>query len=123
MIAVAGDIGHDDAVSLVDKTFGRGDGVVPGWPPAPSVPVERVRLEHRHTAQAHVCLGLAGLPRDHDDQWALELLNTILGEGTSSRLFLKVREEDGLAYDVHSFQTDFADCGLLQVYLGVDPGM
>jgi predicted Zn-dependent peptidase len=121
VVAVAGDLGHDEAVELVDRSFGRGDGVVPGWAPAPSVPSERVRLEHRHTAQAHVCLGLAGLPRDHEDQWALELLNTILGEGTSSRLFLKVREEDGLAYDVHSFQTDFADCGLLQVYLGVDP--
>jgi predicted Zn-dependent peptidase len=121
VVAVAGDIGHDDAVELVDTAFGRGDGAVPGWLPAPAVPAERVRLEHRHTSQAHVCLGLAGLPRDHRDQWALELLNTILGEGTSSRLFLKVREEDGLAYDVHSFQTDYADCGLLQVYLGVDP--
>ena len=121
VIAVAGDIGHDDAVELVDRTFGRGDGVLAGWSPAPAVPAERIRLEQRPTSQAHVCLGLAGLPRDHADQWALELLNTILGEGTSSRLFLKVREEDGLAYDVHSFQTDYSDCGLLQVYLGVDP--
>jgi predicted Zn-dependent peptidase len=121
VVAVAGDIAHDDAVGRVDQAFGRGDGVVPGWPAAPSVPAERVRIEHRETSQAHVCLGIAGLPRDHEDQWALELLNTILGEGTSSRLFLKVREEDGLAYDVHSFQTDYSDCGLLQVYLGVDP--
>ena len=45
----------------------------------------------------------------------------MLGDGSSSRLFLKVREEAGLAYDVHSFQTDYSDCGLLQVYAGVDP--
>jgi predicted Zn-dependent peptidase len=121
VIAVAGDIAHADAVSLADRSFGRGDGAVREWLPAPAVPVERFRLEHRHTAQAHVCLGLAALPRDHGDQWALELLNTILGDGTSSRLFLQVREEAGLAYDVHSFQTDYADCGLLQVSMGVDP--
>jgi predicted Zn-dependent peptidase len=121
VVAVAGDLGHDEAVELVVPAFGRGDGTVTGWTPAPSVPAERVRFERRHTAQAHVCLGLAGLPRDHERQWALELLDAILGEGTSSRLFLKVREEDGLAYDVHSFHTDLADCGLLQVYLGVDP--
>ena len=48
-------------------------------------------------------------------------MNTILGEGSSSRLFLNVREEAGLAYDVHSFQTDYADIGTLQVYAGVDP--
>ena len=79
-----------------------------------------MRLEHRHTAQAHVVLGLPGLPRDHQDQWTLDLLNTVLGDGTSSRLFMKIREEEGLAYDVHSFQTDYADTGLLQVYMGVD---
>jgi predicted Zn-dependent peptidase len=71
--------------------------------------------------QAHLCLGVPGLRRDHPDQWTLELLNTVLGDGSSSRLFQKLREENGLAYDVHSFQTDYADCGTLQVYAGVDP--
>ena len=49
------------------------------------------------------------------------MLNTILGDGSSSRLFQQLREEAGLAYDVHSFQTDYADSGSLQVYAGVDP--
>jgi predicted Zn-dependent peptidase len=49
------------------------------------------------------------------------MLNTILGEGSSSRLFQQLREEAGLTYDVHSFQTDYADCGTLQIYAGVDP--
>lgn len=120
VVAVAGDISHDDAVELVDRSFGRGrSGPLP-YLPAPGVPRERMRLQHRHTAQAHVCLGLSALPRDHADQWTLDLLNTILGDGASSRLFLKIREEEGLAYDVHSFQTDYADCGMLQVYMGVD---
>ena len=44
---------------------------------------------------------MPALPRDHPDQWTLELLNAVLGEGTSSRLFLGVREDEGLAYDVH----------------------
>jgi predicted Zn-dependent peptidase len=120
VVAIAGDIGHDDAVGLVDSAFGRGNGETREYLPAPAGPVERMRLEHRHTAQAHVSLGLTGLPRDHADQWTLDLLNIVLGDGASSRLFLKVREEEGLAYDVHSFQTDYADCGLLQVYMGVD---
>lgn len=120
VVSIAGDISHDDAVELVDRSFGRGDGGRLDYLPAPDVPLERMRLEHRHTAQAHVCLGLRALPRDHADQWTLDLLNTVLGDGASSRLFLKIREDDGLCYDVHSFQTDYADCGMLQVYMGVD---
>jgi predicted Zn-dependent peptidase len=120
VVSIAGDISHDDAVALVDRSFGRGEPAHLEYLPAPTVPLERMKLEHRHTAQAHVCLGLSALPRDHADQWTLDLLNTILGDGASSRLFLKIREEEGLAYDVHSFQTDYADCGMLQVYMGVD---
>ena len=120
VVALAGDISHADAVRLVDRTFGRGNGATLDYLPAPGGPFERMRLEHRHTAQAHVVLGLPGLPRDHADQWTLDLLNTVLGDGTSSRLFMKIREEEGLAYDVHSFQTDYADTGILQVYMGVD---
>ncbi len=120
VVSVAGDISHDDVVELVDRSFGRGQGTDLDVLAAPPVPQERMRLDHRHTAQAHVCLGLTALPRDHADQWTLDLLNTILGDGASSRLFLKIREEEGLAYDVHSFQTDYADCGMLQVYMGVD---
>ena len=120
VVALAGDIGHDEVVGLVDGAFGRGDGVARDFLPAPAGPVERTRLLRRETSQAYVCLGVTGLPRDHTDQWTLDLLNTVLGDGTASRLFMKIREEDGLAYDVHSFQTDYADCGTLQVFMAVD---
>ncbi len=49
------------------------------------------------------------------------MLNGLLGEGMSSRLFLAVREELGLAYDVGSGITEYADSGALGVYAGVDP--
>jgi predicted Zn-dependent peptidase len=121
VVSVAGDIEHERAVQLVGDAFGTGNGPQPAANRAPPTPVARLTIEHRRCAQAHLCLGLPALPRDHPDQWALELLNTILGDGSSSRLFLALREEQGLAYDVHSFQSDYADCGTLQVYAGVDP--
>ena len=122
VIAAAGDIEHQEVVELARRHFGTGTGVVPEYPPAPeSLPVARLSVRESSIEQAHLCLGIPGLRRDHPDQWTLELLNTVLGDGSSSRLFQKVREESGLAYDVHSFQTDYADCGTLQVYAGVDP--
>jgi predicted Zn-dependent peptidase len=82
---------------------------------------ERVRAERRDTAQAQLVVGLPGLPRDHPDSWVLALLNAVLGDGMSSRLFLSVREERGLAYDIGSGLVDYSDAGAVEVSAGVDP--
>jgi predicted Zn-dependent peptidase len=121
VFAAAGDMEHDELVGQVSRLFGTGSADVQAFKPAPDSPCERFVVEERDLAQAHICLGLPALRRDHPDQWTLELLNTVLGEGSSSRLFQEVREEAGLAYDVHSFQVDYADAGALQIYAGVDP--
>jgi predicted Zn-dependent peptidase len=122
VVALAGDLDHATAVGLVERAFGRGNGPVPEYSPAPKLPNgERVRVVNRPGSQAHLCVGFPALRRDDPESWTLELLNTVLGDGASSRLFLRVREDAGLAYDVHSFQADYADCGLLGVYAGVDP--
>ena len=80
-----------------------------------------VVLRRRRTEQAHICLGVRAYSYLHTDRYALDLLNTVLGEGMSSRLFLNIRERLGLAYDVHSFTQKHRDTGLLGVYLGVEP--
>jgi predicted Zn-dependent peptidase len=129
VVAVAGDLDHEDAVRLTERAFGDDAGATTRtlgprtreWLPAPSAPCGRLSVERRRIAQAHLCLGLPALPRDHADQWALELLSAVLGDGSSSRLFLSVREDAGLAYDVHSFQVEYQDAGVLGVYAGVDP--
>ena len=81
-----------------------------------------VLLRRQKTEQAHVCFGVRALSYLHPDRYALDLMNTVLGEGMSSRLFLNIREKLGLAYDVHSFTQKHRDTGYLGVYLGVDPG-
>jgi predicted Zn-dependent peptidase len=121
VIAAAGDMEHSDLVAMVSDLFGSGAASVPDVEASPLSPCDRFVVEERDLAQAHVCIGLPALERDHPDQWTLELLNTVLGEGSSSRLFQEVREEAGLAYDVHSFQVDYSDSGALQIYAGVDP--
>jgi predicted Zn-dependent peptidase len=121
VIAAAGDLEHGELVERVSELFGTGSAELPLFASAPDAPCERFTFEERDLAQAHICVGLPALRRDHPDQWTLELLNTVLGEGSSSRLFQEVREEAGLAYDVHSFQVDYADTGALQIYAGVDP--
>jgi predicted Zn-dependent peptidase len=81
----------------------------------------RVLVRRRETEQAHICLGARALSYLDPDRYVLDLLNTVLGEGMSSRLFLNIRERLGLAYDVHSFTQKHRDTGYLGVYIGVDP--
>jgi predicted Zn-dependent peptidase len=122
VVAVAGDIDHERAVALASKAFGTGNGAIPGYIPAPDLPAgDRVLTDKRHTAQAQLVIGVPGLYRDHPDAWTLAVLNTVLGDGMSSRLFLSLREARGLAYDIGSGLVDYADAGALVVSAGVDP--
>ena len=123
VIAVAGDLEHAEAVDLASRTFGRGNGALHGFEPAPALPAgERILTGRRDTTQAQLCLGVPALPRDHPDTWALSVLNVILGDGMSSRLFLALVDRDALAYDVSSGVVEYADAGALQIAAGVDPG-
>jgi predicted Zn-dependent peptidase len=122
VVAVAGDIEHEEAVDLARVAFGTGNGVVPAFEPAPSLPAgPRVLTGRRDTSQAQLSIAVPALPRDHPDSWALAMLNTVLGDGMSSRLFLAVREEKALAYDVSSGIVEYADAGALEISAGVDP--
>ncbi|MFN8457933.1 MAG: pitrilysin family protein [Anaerolineae bacterium] len=78
-------------------------------------------VENRPIEQGHLCLALPALSRSHPQRYALSVLNTILGEGMSSRLFLNIREERGLAYAVDSGLNLLQDTGDLVIYAGVAP--
>ena len=87
-----------------------------GQPPGPLL-----RLLEKETEQAHLGLGLRGLDSRDEDRHALALLSIVLGEGMSSRLFIRLREELGLCYDVHSSAAYLHDTGAFSVHAGVDP--
>ena len=124
---VAGAAGQIDETRLLESVTERLtlpadlDGEVPALTPS-SLSSPALLLRRRRTEQAHVCLGVRALSYHDPDRYTFDLLNTILGEGMSSRLFLNIRERLGLAYDVHSFTQKHQDTGYLGVYLGVDPG-
>ena len=75
----------------------------------------------RDGEQAQFALGLPALRREDPDAPALELLSTILGDGSASRLFLELREERGLVYDISASSVEYADAGAFIVSGGADP--
>lgn len=123
VMAVAGSLDEGSTLGVVKPrlTLPAGmNGALAAPPPAP-LGGARLLLRRRKTEQAHVCMGVRAPSYLHPDRYAVDLLNTVLGEGMSSRLFLSIRERLGLAYDVHSFTQKHRDTGYLAVYIGVDP--
>ncbi len=123
VISVAGDINQEQVNDMFSQVFA--DWLTKELPVAPPASdhqqTHRCQIESRSTEQAHLCIGVHGLPWSHPDHFALELLNVILGEGMSSRLFVNIRERLGLAYDIHSYVNHFLDTGSVIVYAGVHP--
>ena len=123
VVSLSGGIDPDRAAEMVEARvdgIARHDGAT--YAPAPGG-LERPGLAYlkKKTEQAHICLGTRAISYLDEDRYALDLINTILGEGMSSRLFLEIREKRGLAYDVHSFTSKHHDGGYFAVYAGVDP--
>jgi predicted Zn-dependent peptidase len=127
VVAVAGNVDHDEVVRHVDKAFEDMLGKE-GLPSPPRIggegaaPNPGVRLIPRQTEQANLILGTIGVSRTDDRRFALGVLNSALGGGMSSRLFQEVREKRGLAYSVYSYTSQYADTGAFGVYAGCQPG-
>ena len=123
VVSVAGSVSHDEVLDELKPPVVHWKPRKTGaWAPVKLEQEESaLRIEYRKSEQAHLCVGLPGLALDHPDRYALNLVNIMLGEGMSSRLFLEVREKLGLAYDVHSSLSQYLDCGSLVVYCGSEP--
>jgi predicted Zn-dependent peptidase len=124
IMSVVGDVEHGRVVEAASRLLGNwAPAEAPRWsacPPPAGVP--RVRLERRDTEQTNLCLLTPALAHSHPDYHAQTLLNVILGDGMSSRLFLEVREQQGLAYDISTSPMSYHDTGCFVTYAGVEPG-
>ncbi len=89
-------------------------------PPLPYRPF--VEMVDKDTEQVQLCIGAAGLSYQDDNRFTLNVLNSILGGGISSRLFQSIREEQGLAYSVYSAPSNYSDTGSFSVFVGTGPG-
>lgn len=122
VVSVAGNIPPDETLARIEALFhdwSAGEQSA-GYVTNSGQDAPRLRMEHKDSEQAHLCLGVHGLSHFHPRRFALDLLNTVFGVGMSSRLFTEVREKKGLAYDIHSYVEYFLNSGSFVVYAGVD---
>lgn len=122
VISAAGDVDHEALVKEVrDRESGFRRSSPPAPIPAPKIRMQpAVRLRTKDTEQSHLAIGFRTAPRLDSRRHALRLLNVVLGENMSSRLFQVLREDHGLAYNVQSSVSAWSDCGDLVISAGLD---
>jgi predicted Zn-dependent peptidase len=119
LITAAGNLDHDEIVSLVSEKFRglrEGGALPPDTEPKPQAAL--VLKKKESLEQVHIAIGVPAYPLAHPLRFPLYVLNTVLGGGMSSRLFQDIREKKGLAYAVYSELNLFSDTGSLTVYAG-----
>ncbi len=88
----------------------------------PSQTKPRLKIKYKKTDQAHIALGVRAYPYGHKFEFALRVLAAILGGAMSSRLFISLRERQGLAYYVRTGAEFYTDSGYLSTQAGVNTG-
>jgi predicted Zn-dependent peptidase len=123
VVTITGNIQHEEALEVIRRLLAdwKSTGVNCSYQSFQEQPGERLKIEKRDTEQAHLCLALPGISLSHPQRFPLDLLNVILGEGMSSRLFSEIRDKLGLAYSINSYVEHFLDTGSLTVSASVNP--
>jgi predicted Zn-dependent peptidase len=124
VIAISGSVEHEQALRTVEQALGKWDTktTTPSYVPYTDLRNPRIKVQKRDIEQAHICIGLPGISLQDPKRFIHDILNVILGEGMSSRLFTEIRENLGLAYSIFSYVDHFLDSGAMTVSAAVEPG-
>lgn len=121
VVAVSGRVTTREALRVIGQAFGGWTGTRRRDLPPPPAYAPRTATLKRDLDQAQLFIGCAA-PGLHDPgRYAATLLAVTLGGGTSSRLFQRIREDEGLAYSVEAYHEVYSTAGLIGVYAGVEP--
>ncbi|MFY9175364.1 MAG: pitrilysin family protein [Peptococcia bacterium] len=122
VISIAGNIEHKAIQEQVGQVFSKLKN--DRKPKKLQPPVEdeaHISNLKKDTGQVQICLGTVGLSQHDERIYTVNVLNSVLGGGLSSRLVQAIREERGLAYTVFCYHTAFSDTGLFTFYAGTSP--
>ncbi|HEV7843291.1 MAG TPA: pitrilysin family protein, partial [Pyrinomonadaceae bacterium] len=125
VVAAAGNVLHSRLVEMAAQAFAANEengaalpSVVENVPlPAAPILIER----KKELEQAHLIIAAPWPSARHKDRFAASLLASVLGGGTSSRLWQAIREERGLAYAVGAGASSLSDVGVFTIYAGTSP--
>ncbi len=122
VISVAGHYEKNALLTLLNRTFGSANIKQESETIVETPEFHRGWVHRwRDIEQVHLNIAYKGIPFEHEDAYALLILNNIIGGSTSSRLFQTIREDHGLSYSVYSHPSFYEAMGLVSVYASMNP--
>ncbi len=119
VISAAGSLNHDQFVRLVTEKFHRLKPSSNGMELHPPKALAKIITRNKKALeQVQICLGVPATPISHEKRYVSYVLSTLLGGGMSSRLFQKIREDQGLVYSIYTDLNPYSDTGCMCVYAG-----
>jgi predicted Zn-dependent peptidase len=122
VIAAAGNVDHEQIVEFASVAFGTPQAPCASKDACAPVTAAPILIkQNKNLEQAHLIIATPLVSATDERRYAADLLSNIIGGGTSSRLWQKVREERGLAYSVGASVSMHQDCGLFSIAAGTAP--
>ena len=123
VIAIAGNVEAEKMKDKIEAILEKDSFQQVVLPSSPPQQYNRfTSLVEKDTEQVQICWGVPGLNYHDHQRYTLNIMNSILGGGFSSRLFQSLREELGLAYSIYSNSSAYSDTGACSIYIGTGPG-
>ena len=126
VVAAAGNVHHERLLELIGRSLNGCEGGARSRPttvtsgrPRPASPI--LIEQKNELEQAHLVIAAPWPDALNEERYAASLLASVIGGGTSSRLWQKIREERGLAYSVGAGGSAFSDVGVFNIYAGTSP--
>ena len=124
VIVAAGNVDHEALIKLASSAFTESNAPKNnpsgnGSAPAPAAPI--LIETKKELEQAHLIIAAPWPDARSEERYAASLLASILGGGTSSRLWQSIREERGLAYAVGAGSSAYTDAGVFSIYAATSP--
>lgn len=121
ILSVAGNFDPTEVLSKLEEAFG-------GFPASVAVPevavpvfTPAIYIEEKDIEQMHINLVFDSISSVAQERYTFSVLNSILGGNVNSRMFMKIREEMGIAYAIYSYGSSYKNAGLFHIYAGLNP--
>ena len=119
--SLAGSFDRDSVLERLERHFGRMKNTGNRIVTSPAEYVQGNALLNRDFEQTQIALGFPGISSTDERRFAMQVLNSILGSASSSRLYQRIREELGLVYSIDFFSASHLDSGLAGVMMAHAP--
>ena len=121
ILSVAGNFDKTEVIAMLEEGFG--GFMASSLVPEVTAPIftPAVYREEKDIEQMHINLVFDSISSVAKERYTFAVLNSIFGGSVNSRMFMKIREEMGIAYAIYSYGSTYPTAGLFHIYAGVNP--